>query len=290
MAEVTADCELVRTLLRTQHPDLAELPVTELTAGWDNFIFRLGEDMAVRIPRRLASVAMLQHEQRWLPIVAEHLPVPVPSPLRTGKPGDQYPWPWSIVRWLKGATADCVPLRADQAKPLADFLNALHISPPFDAPRNPSRGVPLQQRAAGVEERLARLGQTTSLITATVRKAWESSLEASPDEPATWLHGDLHPGNVLVDDGSLSGVIDWADIAAGDRATDLAAIWMLLPTVVARESAIVEYGNIPSATWSRALGWAVNFGTLLLETGSADSPRHAAIGALTLQRIAEGPH
>jgi aminoglycoside phosphotransferase (APT) family kinase protein len=95
---------------------------------------------------------------------------------------------------------------------------------------------------------------------------------------------------VLVEDGKLSGVIDWADIAAGDSATDLATVWMLLPTVAARESAINEYGSVPVATWSRALGWAVNFGTLLLETGLVDNPRHASIGKLTLQRIVEGPH
>ena len=120
--------------------------------------------------------------------------------------------------------------------------------------------------------------------------AWESGVQTLSDEAPTWLHGDLHPGNVLVDDGSLSGVIDWADISAGDRATDLASIWMLLPTAASRELAVSEYGGIPSATWSRALGWAVNFATLLLDTGSTDTPRHAKIGELTLRRIAEGPH
>jgi aminoglycoside phosphotransferase (APT) family kinase protein len=289
-AEVNVDSGLVRTLLKTQHPDLAELPLEELAAGWDNVTFRLGEDMAVRVPRRLASVAMLEHEQRWLPTIATHLPLPVPSPLRIGRPGDQYPWPWSIVPWLKGETADVAPLKADQAKPLARFLRALHVSTPPNAPRNPSRGVPLQQRAASAEERMHRLAQKTPLITATVRMAWESGVQALSDEAPTWLHGDLHPMNVLVDDGSLSGVIDWADISVGDRATDLASIWMLLPTPASRELAISEYGGIPSATWSRALGWAVNFATLLLDTGLTDTPRHAKIGELTLRRIAEGPH
>ena len=93
---------------------------------------------------------------------------------------------------------------------------------------------------------------------------------------------------MLAEDGQLAGVIDWADIAAGDSATDLASIWMLLPTVAARETAIAEYGNVSPATWSRALGWAINLGTLLLEI--MDNPRHAAIGELTLRRIVEGPH
>jgi aminoglycoside phosphotransferase (APT) family kinase protein len=289
-AEVVVDTETVRALLRTQHPDLCDLPLEETAAGWDNFIFRLGAGMSVRLPRRLASVAMLEHEQRWLPAIAPHLPIPVSAPLRTGKPGEHYPWPWSIVPWLSGETADLAPPRVDQAKPLARFLRALHVVAPADAPRNPTRGVPLQQRAVAVEERMQRLAQTTSLVSSTVTKVWESALQAPPAEMTTWIHGDLHPQNVLVQRGEMAGVIDWADIAAGDSATDLAAVWMLLTTVSARESVITEYGNISAATWLRALGWAVNLGTLLLETGSVNNPRHAKIGELTLQRIVQGPH
>jgi aminoglycoside phosphotransferase (APT) family kinase protein len=289
-AEVVVDVELVRALIRTQHPDLSELPLEEVAAGWDNFIFRLGTTMAVRLPRRLASVAGLEHEQQWLSTIAQHLPIPVPAPLRIGKPDVTYSWPWSIVPWLTGEPADLAPLKADQAKPLARFLRTLHFAAPADAPKNPSRGVPLQQRAKSVEERMYRLAQKTSLINPIVRKAWESALQASPAELATWIHGDLHPQNVLVKDGELSGVIDWADIAAGDSATDLATVWVLLPTVAARESAIEEYGSVPAATWSRALGWAINLGSLLLETGLAEDSRHAKIGELTLQRIVAGPH
>ena len=115
----------------------------------------------------------------------------------------------------------------------------------------------LQQRATAVDERIQRLAQKTSLVTSTVIKVWESALQAPPAELVTWFHGDLHPQNVLVEDGELTGVIDWADIAAGDSATDLASIWMLLPTVAARETAIAEYGSVSPATWSRALGWAI---------------------------------
>jgi aminoglycoside phosphotransferase (APT) family kinase protein len=288
-AEVVVVTETVRGLLRAQHPDLSALPLQEIAAGWDNFIFRLGEGMLIRLPRRFASVAMLEHEQRWLPAIAPQLPVPVPALLRMGKPGNQYPWPWSIVPWLSGETADLAPLTADQAKPLARFLRALHVAAPADAPKNPARGVPLQQRAIAVQERMQRLAQKTSLANSTVFKIWESALEAPPAELSTWCHGDLHPQNVLVEQGRLTGVIDWADIAAGDSATDLASIWMLLPTIAARESAMAEYGSVSTGTWARALGWAINLGTLLLETGLADNLRHAAIGQLTLRRIVEGP-
>ena len=135
-----------------------------------------------------------------------------------------------------------------------------------------------------------RLAQKTALINSTVFKIWESALEAPPGELGTWFHGDLHPQNVLVEDGELTAVIDWADVGAGDSATDLASVWMLLPTVAARESAIAAYGDVSGATWSRALGWGINLGTLLFETGLVDNPRHAKIGELTLRRIIEGPH
>jgi Phosphotransferase enzyme family len=118
-AEVHIDSELVRALLRKQHADIAELTLEKVAAGWDNVTFRLGPEMAVRLPRRSASVVMLEHEQRWIPTIANHLPLSVPSPLRIGQPSDQYPWPWSILPWLKGEAADLVPVKADQAKPLA---------------------------------------------------------------------------------------------------------------------------------------------------------------------------
>ena len=288
-AEVVVDCETVLVLLKAQHPDLADLPIREVAAGWDNFIFRLGAEMTVRLPRRLATATLLENEQRWLSTIAHRLPLPVPAPLRAGKPNDKFPWPWSIVPWLTGEPADLVPLKEDQAKPWARFLHALHVAAPNGAPKNLARGVPLQQRAASVEERMHRLA-ANPLVNSTVSKIWEAALQATQAGLATWIHGDLHPQNVLVEKGELRGVIDWADIAAGDSATDLASIWMLLPTLAARESAITEYGSVPSATWSRALGWAVNLGTLLLETGLVDNPRHARIGELTLQRIVEGPH
>ena len=148
-AEVVVDTETVRALLRTQHPDLCDLPLAEVAVGWDNFIFRLGETMAVRLPRRAASATLLEHEQHWLPIIARHLPISVPAPLRIGTPGEQYPWQWSIVPWLSGQPADLAPLDADQAKPLAHFLRALHIAAPPDAPKNPSRGTASTESSCG---------------------------------------------------------------------------------------------------------------------------------------------
>src|SRR5262249_37539867 len=142
------------------------------------------------------------------------------------------------VPWLKGAPADQHAPPATQARPFATFLRSLHTAAPADAPPNPVRGGPLQERAPFFEERLQRLAGKTSLNTPQIRRIWEVALSAPLDVPPTWLHGDLHPRNVLVDQGVISGIIDWGDITAGDCATDLASIWMLFDDQQARQDAL----------------------------------------------------
>jgi aminoglycoside phosphotransferase (APT) family kinase protein len=141
-----------------------------------------------------------------------------------------------------------------------------------------------------VADRLRRLAAATPLITGPVVAAWDAALAAPAEARRCWIHGDLHARNVLVSGGVLTAVIDWGDVCAGDRATDLAAVWTLLDDREAREQAIRAYGEASEATWLRALGWAVSFGTVLLETGLADHPRHAAMGEDILRRISEGPN
>jgi len=288
-AEAHIDAELARALLRAQHPDLAHLPVTALAAGWDNAMYALGDALAMRLPRRELAAALIAHEQRWLPQLARALPLRTPVPVRTGVAACGFPWPWSIVEWLPGESADVSSPHADQAKPLAQFLQALHAPAPPDAPRNPYRSTPLASRAAAVEARIARLERTTSAIDPTVKRLWSEALEAPIDAPPTWIHGDLHPRNVLVHRGRLSAVIDWGDVAQGDRATDLAAVWMLLRERSAREQAMAELNEISRATWIRARGWAVFFGVVLLDSGLVDDPRHAQLGRRVLAQLADGP-
>jgi aminoglycoside phosphotransferase (APT) family kinase protein len=286
-AEHLIDGALVAGLLADQHPDLAGLPLRAIDAGWDNAMFRLGDSWLVRLPRRAASAPLIAHEQEWLPRLAPQLTLPTPAPYRVGLPGRGYPWRWSVVPWLPGEAGDLREPLATQAGPFAAFLRSLHSPPPADAPPNPFRGVPLAKRAATVEERLQRLATKTDLITPALRRAWAEALGAPLDVAPTWLHGDLHPRNVLVEDGVISGVIDWGDITAGDRATDLAAIWMLFGDPRARRDALAAYGPISDATLRRARGWAVLFGTVMLETGLADNPRNAQIGERALRRAAE---
>jgi aminoglycoside phosphotransferase (APT) family kinase protein len=284
-AEFAIDSAFVTRLLADQHPDLAHLPVREVEAGWDNALFRLGDRLAVRLPRRAVAAPLILHEQRWLPHLAGRLTLPIPAPCRIGTPALGYPWHWSVAPWLEGLPADQHGPQPAQARLFASFLRSLHGPAPADAPANPVRGVPLHQRASAVEARMQRLAGATSLITPQIRQIWQAALHAPLDLPPTWLHGDLHPRNVLVESGAIAGVIDWGDITAGDAATDLASIWMLFADPGARQDALAAYAPISEATLHRARGWAMLFGVMLLDTGLVDNPRNAAIGAQTLQRL-----
>jgi aminoglycoside phosphotransferase (APT) family kinase protein len=274
-------------LLEEQHPDLAHLPIHLVDAGWDNAMFRLGDQLSVRLPRRKAAATLIENEQTWLPLLASRLPIPVPTPYRLGNPAKGYPWRWSILPWLPGIAADQEEPHPNQVKLFASFLQSLHIPAPLNAPVNAVRGVPLIQRAASVEERMQRLETKTNLITQKIRNTWNMALNAPIDVEAKWLHGDLHSRNILVENGAIAGIIDWGDITSGDIATDLASIWMIFSDRNVRQQAIAEYGNVSDATLQRALGWAILFGVVLLDTGLVDNPRHAVMGERTLRRVSE---
>ncbi|CAN5821501.1 aminoglycoside phosphotransferase family protein [soil metagenome] len=285
-AEVEIGEALVRALLTAQHRDLAHLPITLVASGWDNDMFRLGDDMTVRMPRRGVGVELLANEQRWLPTLPA-LPLPIPVPLRLGGAGEGYPWPWSILPWMPGGPADQDPLRADQAPVLAGFLKALHQPAPADAPRNAHRGVPLADRLDYLTPRIDRLAAETGYITPRIREVWARALAAPIDFEATWLHCDPHARNVLSQDGRLSAFIDWGDLCQGDRATDLSSLWMLLPDLAARHAAMAAYGAT-DATWARAAGWAVNYAVVLVDAGRVNDPRLLAMGAKTFAMLEAG--
>lgn len=284
-AEVDIDERLVRRLLREQQPDLADEALTLVDVGWDNATYRLGQELAVRLPRRRLAVGLIENEQRWLPILADSLPLPVPVTTRVGRPGPDFPWPWSIVQWLPGITADLEPPAAGQAQAFAGFLRALHQPAPPDAPHNEFRGVPLRRKTQGVEERLNRLHRARE-IGADVFRIWDEALAAPEPAELRWLHGDLHARNVLTDDGRIRGIIDWGDITAGDVATDLASIWSLFDDPPARATCLSFYGPSP-AELARARGWAVAFAAALLDTGRVDHPRHAVMGEAMFRRLGE---
>ncbi|MCT9821519.1 aminoglycoside phosphotransferase family protein [Microbacterium sp. W1N] len=270
-AEIALTAADVGRLLAAQHPHLAG-PVRHVAHGWDNDLFRLGDDLAVRLPRREAAAPLMRHEQRWLPHLAPLVPVPIPVPVAVGVPGEGYPWAWSVVPWFAGAPAlGLAPRDRDRfAAQLGGILRSLHVPAPADAPRNPVRGVPLQRRDAVVRERLQAVPA--------LRPVWEAALGAPEhDGPAVWLHGDPHPGNILLGaDGAVAALIDFGDLCAGDPASDLAIGW--LGFTAAGRAAFRGAVGADAATWRRARGWAVGLATLLHdadEPGLRAMSRHA---------------
>jgi aminoglycoside phosphotransferase (APT) family kinase protein len=259
--------------------------VSEIGEGWDNRLFRLGDDLAVRVPRRAASAALIEQEQRWLPQLSAQLPLPIPVPRRVGRPGCGFPWPWSITPWFPGQTA----LREQPADlstaavALGQFLRALHQPAPAEAPHNPWRSVPLAARTSVLKDHLQPVDGLVDR--AAVLELWARALSAPPwSGPPQWIHGDLHPGNLLVREGRLSAVIDFGDLAAGDPATDLSIIWMLLPPStrsVFRASARGEFAPVDDHTVLRARGWAVALGVAYVVNSRDDE----AMGALGLATV-----
>jgi len=279
-ADVTVSPSLVRFLLQEQHPDLAHLEPVKVAEGWDNTLFRLGDELAVRLPRRTASATLIEHEQRWLPLLSARLPVAVPVPLRVGVPSRLFGWPWSVVRWLPGQSLLQAPLPDPAATTagLEQSLRALHQPAPMDAPSNPWRGVPLEARTARLHEHLHQLDGIVDRTAVLV--LWDRALSVPPwPGPPLWLHGDLHPGNLLVSDGRLSGVIDFGDLTCGDPATDLALLWMLPISI--RERFTAWAGAEPEGLRMRARGWALALGLAYL-THSRDDDAMAALGRRTV--------
>ena len=274
-AEHDIDAQLVERLVGAQHPRFSA-PARLVANGWDNVMFRLGDEHVARLPRRTIAATLLENEVAWLPSIAERMPVAVPTPVAVGAPGLGYPWPWYIARWFDGTPVDGTPLSARDAvaDDLAAALRALHVPAPASAPPNPVRGVPLVARDAVARARIHD---------AVLLEAWERGLAAAPyDGPPLWLHGDLHPGNAIIDDGRLAAIIDFGDVCSGDPASDLAAAWLFFgPDGRQRFRDGLEYDD---ATWLRAAAWAASFASFMLDESEA-AARMSAVGRHTLQQL-----
>ena len=296
-ADVEVSADLVRRLLADQHPDLARLSVGFLANGWDNELYRVGDGLIARLPRRALGAEIIKNEQRWLPGLAPGLPLPIPYPERTGVPACGYPYSWSVVPYLPGVPAAQARSfdPAGAAAAIGGFLGALHVPAPADAPANPFRGVPLAERAGRFAASLALLtgqpGQYQVDRDAVLRVQDAALAAAGYAGPPVWLHGDLHPANILVNAGQVSGVIDFGDITAGDPAGDLSVAWMLLPPGC-HASFWLAYqaagGRVDDALRARAKGWALNLAIVFL-AHSEDNPVLLEVGRRTLHTVLSDP-
>ena len=253
--EVDVDESLVRSLLVDQFPQWAQLQLRRTAStGTDNAIYRLGDRMGVRVPRIHWAVHQIEIEYQWLGRLAPQLPVAVPKPLAKGAPGAGYPYPWLIYGWLEGEDALASPATEwnQLARDVAAFVLALQRIDPTDAPPARSRGGPLAPHDKDARRAIRQLD--ASLVDRAM-EIWQEALLADPwTGPPVWLHGDLSPGNVLVADGRLSGVIDWSAAGVGDPVCEAMFAWSL------PSQARVEYLaalDIDNATRARARGWIV---------------------------------
>jgi aminoglycoside phosphotransferase (APT) family kinase protein len=296
-SEIEITAGLVRDLLREQHPDLADRHIRLGARGWDNQVWRLGDELAVRMPWATATAdGLLRKEYAWLPPLAPRLPLRVPVPQRLGEPSERFPRPWIVTTWVPGEPADQVPVTrgAAAAEALAGFLTALHRPAPDDAPYGRGRGGSLADSAEGFAQQLASATELGLVPDPdAVRAVWEDAVSAPAwAGPRIWLHADLHPANVLTADGTFCGVIDFGDMCAGDPACDLAAPWLLLPDGAAAAFHRAYRPAADPATLRRARGWALGkalAGILIGEAGvhgrpggkpSWGPPGHAALRRL----------
>ncbi|RMI01311.1 aminoglycoside phosphotransferase family protein [Cellulomonas triticagri] len=298
-AEVDLTADLVRALLTDQHPDLADLPIHLAAHGWDNATFRLGADLAVRLPRREAAARLVEHEQRWLPELARRCPLAVPTPVRVGTRTAAFGWAWSVVPWIPGTPAadDPVAARTPWAADLAAALHALHVPAPAGAPVNPVRGGALTGRTHALEARLAA-GHLDPVLPDARDRAhalWQDALTAPPWPGAPqWVHGDPHPGNLVTRDGALVALLDFGDVTAGDPACDLATAWLTFDATGRarfreRTDALAEQsGAAPDpGRWRRAAGWALVMSSAMVAHGDDDAVI-SAIGHHAIRELLPG--
>ncbi len=285
-AETFVDESLVRALLSDQFPELAGLSLRVAGEGFDNFLYRLGDHHAVRVPRRARGVEPLENELRWLGIAAGDVTLATPLPVLAGSPCASFAWPWMIASWIEGASGDEVDdewLRGS-ASPLATFLRELHVTAPDGAPMNPWRSVPLAERASDLKSRLQLLRSDIDTSRAWSLFEWASTSAPWRSAP-TWLHGDVHPGNLVFREKQLVGVVDFGDLCAGDPATDLAGGLLTLPYDELAPF-FAAYGVSDDAMLARTIGWAVLFGAMMVGLGRASRPRCMRLGQRALANAA----
>jgi aminoglycoside phosphotransferase (APT) family kinase protein len=255
--ELETDEALVRRLLAEQFPAWAELPVEALpVGGTDNAIYRLGDRLSVRLPRRPGSDGAFDDEFRWLPRLARSLPFSVPTPVARGAATDEYPSDWAVYDWLDGEDATTVALDPSRAAvDLFELITALRAVDPRGGPPPAGRGGPLRPRDRAVRDGIAALGDTIDTVAVTA--AWEQALAAPEwDRPGVWVHGDLDARNLLVSEGRITGVLDWGSMCVGDPACDVKVAWAVLDAKT--RPIFRERLQVDDATWARGRGWALS--------------------------------
>lgn len=284
--QLPIDDDLVRHLVATQHPRWAGRAIREVASvGTVNAVFRLGDDLCVRLPLVTSGGASLERELAWLPWLAARLSVPVPEPVATGAPDERYPLPWAIYRWLPGTTlASAPPAGPALADDLAALVAAVRALDPAGAPRAENRWA-LRHLDPSIRYGIDRLGDD-GIDVARTTAAWDEALAASAYAgPPTWVHGDLLAANLLVADGRLAGVLDWGGSGTGDPAADLYPAWVLDRAGRQRFRSAL---GVDDASWARGRGWALRTPIQGLPYYRDSNPGFAAMSRAVLDQVLWG--
>ncbi|MER8658733.1 aminoglycoside phosphotransferase family protein [Mesorhizobium sp. M0847] len=256
----TIHTDLVRRLVNAQFPQWRHLRVSPVAfGGWDNRTFHLGNDMTLRLPSAAPYALQVEKEHRWVPTLAPLLPLPIPVPLAMGEPGEDYPWQWSVYRWIDGETAKTAEIadRRQFAVDLAKFLIALRRIDPAGGPpagqHNFFRGGSLSVYDNQTREALQALEGQIDTQAATA--VWDAALAATWQGSPVWFHGDVAWGNLLVQNGRLSAIIDFGTSGIGDPSCDLAIAWTFFQGE-SREAFRAAI-DVDEATWARGRGWTL---------------------------------
>jgi len=282
--EAYIDNALVKRLLEFQFPQWANLAIEQVkSAGTDNVIYRLGKDMAVRLPRIEEAALHIDKEYQWLPQLAPHLPLAIPVPLVKGEPAEGYPWQWSIYQWLDGDTAviEQITDLSQTAIDLGEFIIALRSLEAVDGPTS-SRGLPLICRDE--ETRVAITCLQSNYDKKLITEIWNGALaETSWQGSPVWIHGDLHESNLLVQEGKLTAVIDFGIAGVGDPACDVMAAWTLFSEKT--RHLFRHTVQVDDATWKRGRGWALSFGVVALPYYEKTNPILAKSARRTIDEV-----
>lgn len=262
--EVDIDLHLVTSMLASQFPQWAALAIAPVAiAGTDNAMLRLGDELYIRLPRTPSAAAALERENRYPALLSAHLPIPVPVPLALGQPQAGYPFGWCVGRWIKGQTPICGEGSHVLAQQLGEFVHALHAIPISDPELQECltsyRGGPLGARDALTRSAIAQCGDY--LDTDILLQVWEivSQIQENSAGPC-WIHTDIQPGNLLVNEDKLAAVIDWGGMAVGDPAVDLIVAWNLLDKN--NRDVFKRAVDTDTATWVRGRAWALSIGVI----------------------------
>lgn len=256
----TINVDLVVRLINEQFPEWSDLDIRPVKySGHDNRTFHLGEHMSVRLPSAEAYVPQVEKEQRWLPKLSKELSLPISTPIAKGKPSKEYPWPWSINKWLDGEILSHKNINDlnQFARDLGTFLIELQS---IDANGGPIAGQHNFYRGGSIavydeETRNAIENTKDTFNEQLLKEVWNLALDSKWDSEPVWVHGDIAPGNILVKDGKLCAVIDFGILGVGDPACDAAMAWTFFD-----ENSREIFKNVlqmDAETWNRARGWAL---------------------------------